>query len=113
MWRSSTTASIEELLTQVSVDPSGSFSNIEIPIPVGLLSVTTELELILSSKSINESNFLQFFALEIFRRYVILVYVIVWVAVVFGINCASNAGRKFVIVRGAAEHYYCFLPALR
>ena len=30
------------------------------------------------------------------------VYVIVWVAVVFGINCASNAGRKLVIVRGAA-----------
>ena len=39
-----------------------------------------------------------------------LVYVIVWVAVVFGINFASNAGRKLVIVRG--EHYYCFLPAL-
>ena len=44
----------------------------------------------------------------------LLVYVIVWVAVVFGINCASNAGRKLVKVRGAAEHYYnCFLPALR
>ena len=42
-----------------------------------------------------------------------LVYVIAWVAVVFGINCASNAGRKLVIVRGAAEHYYCFLPTLR
>ena len=42
-----------------------------------------------------------------------LVYVIVRVAVVFGINCASSAGRKLVIVRGAAEHYYCFLPALR
>ena len=42
-----------------------------------------------------------------------LVYVIAWVAVVFGINCASNAGRKLVIVRGAAEHYYCFLTALR
>ena len=42
-----------------------------------------------------------------------LVYVIVRVAVVFGINCASNAGWKLVIVRGAAEHYYCFLPALR
>ena len=41
------------------------------------------------------------------------VYVIAWVAVVFGINCASNAGRKLVIVRGAAEHYYCFLPTLR
>ena len=40
------------------------------------------------------------------------VYVIAWVAVVFGINCASNAGRKLVIVRGAAEHYYCFLPTL-
>ena len=43
----------------------------------------------------------------------IYVYVIVWVAVVFGINCASNTGRKLVTVRGAAEHYYCFLPALR
>ena len=42
----------------------------------------------------------------------IYVYVIVWVTVIFGINCVSNAGRKLVIVRGAAEHYYCFLPAL-
>ena len=42
----------------------------------------------------------------------LLVYVIVWVAVVFEINCASNAGRKLVIVQGTAEHYYCFLPAL-
>ena len=41
------------------------------------------------------------------------VYVIVRVGVVFGINCASNAGQKLVIVRGAAEYYYCFLPALR
>ena len=40
-------------------------------------------------------------------------HVIAWVAVVFGINCVSNAGRKLVIVRGAAEHYYCFLPTLR
>ena len=44
--------------------------------------------------------------------YDMLVYVIAWVAVVFGINCASNAGRKLVIVRGTAEHYYCFLTAL-
>ena len=29
------------------------------------------------------------------------------------IACASNVGRKLVIVQGAAEHYYCFLPALR
>ena len=43
----------------------------------------------------------------------VLVYVIAWVAVVFGINCASNAGRKLVIVQGTAEHYYCFLTALR
>ena len=28
----------------------------------------------------------------------VLVYVIVWVAVVFLFNCASNAGRKLVIV---------------
>ena len=38
-----------------------------------------------------------------------MVYVIAWVAIVFGINCASNVGRKVVI----AEHYYCFLPTLR
>ena len=45
---------------------------------------------------------------------IILVYVIVWLAVVFEINSASNAGGKIVIVRGAAEHYYSiFLPALR
>ena len=37
-----------------------------------------------------------------------LVYVIVWLAVVFGINSASNAGGKIVIVRGAAQHYYYF-----
>ena len=37
-------------------------------------------------------------------------YVIVWVT---GINYASNAGRKLVIVQGTANHYYCFLPALR
>ena len=43
----------------------------------------------------------------------VLVYVIAWAAVVFGINCASNVGRKLVIVRGVAEHYYCFLPTLR
>ena len=42
----------------------------------------------------------------------IFVYVIAWVAVVFGINCASNVGMKLVIVRGAAEHYYCFLPVM-
>ena len=24
-----------------------------------------------------------------------------------------NVGKKLVIVRGAAEHYYCFLPTLR
>ena len=39
---------------------------------------------------------------------VILVYVIVWLAVVFGINSASNAGGKIVVVRGEAEHYYSF-----
>ena len=35
----------------------------------------------------------------------VLVYVI--------INCTSNASRKLVIVRGTAQHYYCFLPALQ
>ena len=34
--------------------------------------------------------------------------VIVWLAVVFGINSVSNAGRKIVIVQGTAEHYYNF-----
>ena len=48
-----------------------------------------------------------------FYKAKLFVYVIVRVAVVFGINCASNAGRKLVIVQGTAEHYYCFLPALR
>ena len=31
-----------------------------------------------------------------------------WLAVVFGINSVSNAGKKIVIVQGAAEHYYNF-----
>ena len=43
----------------------------------------------------------------------VFVYVIAWVAVVFGINCASNVGRKLVIVQGAAKHYYCFLLTLQ
>ena len=50
--------------------------------------------------------------MKIFLVTVLLVYVIAWVAVVFGINCASNVGRKLVIVRGAAEHYYCFQPLI-
>ena len=36
---------------------------------------------------------------------ILFVYVIVWLAVVFGINSASNAGKKIVIVQGTAEHY--------
>ena len=47
----------------------------------------------------------------IFILYIGLVYVIVWVAVVFGINCASNAGRKLVILRGSFSQsllYYSF-----
>ena len=39
---------------------------------------------------------------------VVFVYIIVQLAVVFGINSASNAGRNFVIVQDAAEHYYNF-----
>ena len=35
----------------------------------------------------------------------ILVYVILWVAVVFGINCMSNEGWKLVIVRSAEACY--------
>ena len=38
----------------------------------------------------------------------VFVYVIVWLAVVLGINSVSNAGGKIVIVRGEAEHYYSF-----
>ena len=30
----------------------------------------------------------------------------VWLTVLFGINSVSNAGRKIVMVRGPAEHYY-------
>ena len=41
----------------------------------------------------------------------ILVYVIAWAGVVFGIDCVSNVCRKLVIV--GAEHYYFFLPALQ
>ena len=37
-----------------------------------------------------------------------IVDVIVWLAVVFGINSVSNAGKKIVIVQGAAKHYYNF-----
>ena len=43
----------------------------------------------------------------------VLVYVTARLAVVFGINSASNVGGKIVIVRGAAEHYYYFQPTLR
>ena len=43
----------------------------------------------------------------------LLVHVIARFAVVFGINCTSNAGRKLVIVQGTAKLYYCFLPALQ
>ena len=32
----------------------------------------------------------------------------IWLAVVFGMNSASNAGGKIVLVRGEAEHYYSF-----
>ena len=39
----------------------------------------------------------------------VFIFVLEWVVEVFGINCVSNAGRKLVIVRGVAEHYYCFL----
>ena len=39
---------------------------------------------------------------------ILLVYVTVSFAVVFGINSSSNAGMNTVSVRGAAEHYYTF-----
>ena len=37
-----------------------------------------------------------------------LVYAIVWLVIVFGINSVSNGGRKIVIVRGTAKHYCRF-----
>ena len=40
----------------------------------------------------------------------VLVYIMVWFAVVFGINSASNADG---IVWGTTKHYYTFIPALR
>jgi len=33
-----------------------------------------------------------------FNKFGELVYVIAWVAMIFGINCMSNVGRKLVIV---------------
>ena len=42
----------------------------------------------------------------------LLVYVIVWLAVVFGINSASNAGKNIVIVQGVAKHYYNFYTCI-
>ena len=36
----------------------------------------------------------------------------VWVVIVFGINSASNVGRKIVIVQGTAEHYYNFTACI-
>jgi len=47
------------------------------------------------------SQFLQLLILMIWSSSQVFV-IIAWVAVVFGINCASNVGRKFVIVQGAA-----------
>ena len=41
-----------------------------------------------------------------------LVYAIVWLAVAFGINSASNAGSKAVIAWGEAKQYYIFQAAL-
>ena len=40
-------------------------------------------------------------------------YTVVWVAIVFGNNSTSNAGRRIAIVQGTAEHYYNFLPTLQ
>ena len=37
-------------------------------------------------------------------------YVIIWFS---GINSASNADMKTVIVRDVAKHCYSFIPALR
>ena len=39
-----------------------------------------------------------------------LVYVMVWLAVVFGINIASNTGKKIVIVQSTIS---IFIPALQ
>ena len=44
--------------------------------------------------------------------YGVLVYAIVWLAIAFGINSASNAGSKAVIACGEAKQYYIFQAAL-
>ena len=38
--------------------------------------------------------------------HVVVVYVIAWFTVVFGINSTSNASRKGEIARGEAECYF-------
>ena len=45
---------------------------------------------------------------KIAQQHMLLVYVIAWVAVQFGMNCTSNATRKGSIARGEAE---CYLPS--
>ena len=35
-----------------------------------------------------------------------------WLWYVFGINSVSNVGKKIIIVRGAAEHYYNFYTCI-
>ena len=43
-----------------------------------------------------------------YSSYLLFVYVIVWLAVVLGINMASNTGGKTVIVWDAAKYFYNF-----
>ena len=52
---------------------------------------------------INHAAVMGIFARAVKQLGMVLVYVIAWVAVVFEIDCASNAGRKLVILRGAAS----------
>ena len=47
-----------------------------------------------------------------YRMNCISIYVIVWLAVVFGISSTSNAGKKIVIVQGTAKHYYNFYTCI-
>ena len=46
------------------------------------------------------------------KTVLVLCTVAEWLAVVFGINSASNTGKKFIIVRDATELNYTFVIQL-
>ena len=43
------------------------------------------------------------------KTVLVLCTVIEWLAAVFGINSASNTGKKFIIVQGATKLNYTFV----